>query len=1213
MSQERSARRVLRLKARLFLSVFVALIICFISVGGMASAEDPTGTPTETPTDPPPTDPPPTDPPATPTETPSATPTDPPTEMPSETPTDPPTETPSETPPTEVPTLTEEPTLTETVTPEETVTETPGETATETPTLLPSETLTPVVTEVPTEERILNFNPGASEEQIQAMLTALGAVELHRIPQIGAMRVLVPVSRSDMNGAISAMQASPLALGAGLYSMEVDQTRWIDLVPNDTSYVTMQWGLKNTSPTTTGGTWVERAWDLNTMRGSGILIAVLDTGVDFNHPDLAGQVRTDIDWDFMDDDASADNVFTGDSTDSHGTHVAGIIAAKTNNNYGIAGIAFNARILPIRVCSAATGCPAYYVAAGIVYAVDNGAHIINMSLGGCFGPSTPEEGAVRYALSRNVVVIASAGNGNGQSGCMTGVPVRQYSWPASYPGVISVAAHDIDGTSGWDALGYNYNDMITVSAPGIGIYSTLAIEDGSFDTWNGTSMAAPHVTGIAALVMSANIARTPATVKEAMICSAWDRGDLGYDEEYGYGIIQADWAMNWQNNSADCKITQPNDDVEKATVVTSPSSRVQPVAARSVTAQNSDPTTCFAPNQTLWYKFTPAANGLYQFSTLNSSYDTVLGVFRGGPGEWTQVACNDDAFSGNLGSLTYAELTASIPYFIAVDTLGSSVEDQILNFNVRPVMLTNNVYYEENHAAIDYTGMWARVARSGARGGYVQQTTDNGALASFVFRGTRFEYTRTVGPDRGTTEFIIDNGMPIQINNRAAQTRANQTVSIIVSDSNEGQWHRVVIRRYTGSGALPGMIDIDAIRTFESPDVSNTVIAGKVDDRSAAITYTPSVSWNLSTASGYFNNTLRWTTAANARAYFRASGNSITIFRSIGPSQGTMDIYVDGVLVANDVSNTAPSFLTQVPYVITGLSPIQHVVEVINNTGGLELQIDAVMGSTAGTLAPNTKVNENNANILYSGSWVHTADAIAFGATKRTSGLVGQEAEFRFNGNWFCIFYQRQTGGGSFQVQVDGSGLASINTNGSALFTSWCSSVIQDMAHHVRVLHTGAGPVTLDAVQPYRYVTLQPGTLYLEQNASFMYSNLAHWTTYTGVNARSLGGYKATGDARRVTEVDGTSVAFYIQGSGFILYTIIGPTQGAWEIYVDGLIYEHVFYGGVPATQLDLFDPKWRPLGYGIYGLTPGIHYIELVAVQYGDTFVNFDGIRVIP
>jgi len=285
---------------------------------------------------------------------------------------------------------------------------------------------------------------------------------------------------------------------------------------------------------------VESAWAM-TRGDPRLVVAVIDTGVDCQHEDLVGAcwVNTgEIPGNGVDDDHNGyvDDVggwnFTTDTPDVrdvhyHGTHVAGIIAARINNGKGIAGIAGNVTIMPLAIFQP-QGVGTYYdLIRALLYATDNGARVINLSLGAT-SYSLGEAAAVRYAVKHGVVVVAAAGN----------MGMRRRFYPAAHPEVIAVSALD---ERGYPASFTNYGDYIDVAAPGVSVIST--IPHNGYGAASGTSMAAPHVSGLAALLLSRHPTLSPADVRAYIRQTARDRvgppdkDTPGRDPYYGYGRI----------------------------------------------------------------------------------------------------------------------------------------------------------------------------------------------------------------------------------------------------------------------------------------------------------------------------------------------------------------------------------------------------------------------------------------------------------------------------------------------------------------------------------------------------------------------------------------------------------------------------------------------------------------------------------------------------
>ena len=276
------------------------------------------------------------------------------------------------------------------------------------------------------------------------------------------------------------------------------------IIPNDALYSDYQWNLSNIM--------TETGWNVS-KGGEDVIIAVLDTGVQSDHPDLAGQLTAG--YNVIDGSQSAEDDV------GHGTHVAGIIGAAVNNNEGVAGISWYNKVMPVKVLDSSGAGTTYSVAEGIIWATDNGAKVINMSLGN-YASAQFLHDAIRYAYDRDVVLIAASGNDN----------TSRPGYPAAYPEVFAVAATDAHEAR---APFSNYGDYIDVAAPGDGIASTYP--GSQYAALSGTSMAAPHVAGLAGLIRTKNPLLTNEEVMEVMRSTAKDLGKRGKDEDFGYGQI----------------------------------------------------------------------------------------------------------------------------------------------------------------------------------------------------------------------------------------------------------------------------------------------------------------------------------------------------------------------------------------------------------------------------------------------------------------------------------------------------------------------------------------------------------------------------------------------------------------------------------------------------------------------------------------------------
>lgn len=287
----------------------------------------------------------------------------------------------------------------------------------------------------------------------------------------------------------------------------------ITQTPND-PYYTQQWGPQDIHADLAGDKVIP-------SQRANVSIAVLDTGINLNHEDLQASIVPG--YNFIDNN---NNPLDGHG---HGTHVAGIAAAIINNGKGIAGIAGGAKIMPVKVMDDSGSGDYASIINGIKYAADHGAKVISMSLGGP-GSSQAMQDAVDYAISRGASVVAASGNSN-----------SSVAFPGNCNGVITVGAVSSNNQR---ASFSNYGPEMDVVAPGVNIISSYKGSASSYTTMSGTSMATPFVSGVAALVRAANSSLASSEVTKIIDQSATDLGTAGFDNYYGYGLVDANKAVD---------------------------------------------------------------------------------------------------------------------------------------------------------------------------------------------------------------------------------------------------------------------------------------------------------------------------------------------------------------------------------------------------------------------------------------------------------------------------------------------------------------------------------------------------------------------------------------------------------------------------------------------------------------------------------------------
>lgn len=381
-------------------------------------------------------------------------------------------------------------------------------------------------------EVLVKFKPDVSEAKVNALMAIYGTRLLKKIPRIDVHEIEVPRSLS-VNEMVALLIENP-----DVEFAEPNGVVRICATPNDTLFK-YQYALYNSGqeigiPGSPRGKQradihASEAWE-ETRGAKDVVIAVIDSGVDLLHPDIKDKLKSS-GRDIVNNDF--------DATDDlgHGTHVAGIAAAATDNNEGIAGVAWNCQVLPVKVIDKEGSGLYSWLAEAIIWAADNQAAVINMSIGGDEPSNTLKE-ALRYAYQKGVVIIAATGNDSG--------PVL---YPAAYDDYcLAVAATDYNDTRPeWS----NYGSEVDVAAPGVRIVSLVprwyfGPDSFPYGYGTGTSMAAPHVAGLAALLKSH---KPWLKAREIMDIIRYSSDDInatqypGPDNYLGYGRVNMEKAL----------------------------------------------------------------------------------------------------------------------------------------------------------------------------------------------------------------------------------------------------------------------------------------------------------------------------------------------------------------------------------------------------------------------------------------------------------------------------------------------------------------------------------------------------------------------------------------------------------------------------------------------------------------------------------------------
>lgn len=349
---------------------------------------------------------------------------------------------------------------------------------------------------------IVRYRAGLSADNLARALNRHGARRVRDVSQLGA--VVVESEELDLPSVERGLRLS------GLFkNVERDYLAHAAEAPNDPYYPT-QWGLPQAA--------VPAAWNLSTGSAT-IPVAVVDTGVDFAHPDLSGQLLPGYDILNDDPDPSDDN--------GHGTRMTGVIVARRGNSEGIAGVAPDTAVIPVKVLGADGSGPYSAVASGITYAVDQGARVVNLSLAGGAASSLLQS-AIDYATAHGVVAVAAAGNSG------TSSP----AYPAACPGAVAVGATNyLDQRASFS----NYGAWLAIAAPGVDIVTTSL--GATYSSSSGTSPAAAFASGVFALLLAGEPEMSREVAIQRVEAGTTDLGTTGWDPYYGSGRVDAYTAL----------------------------------------------------------------------------------------------------------------------------------------------------------------------------------------------------------------------------------------------------------------------------------------------------------------------------------------------------------------------------------------------------------------------------------------------------------------------------------------------------------------------------------------------------------------------------------------------------------------------------------------------------------------------------------------------
>jgi thermitase len=1003
-------------------------------------------------------------------------------------------------------------------------------------------------------EILVKFKPGVRSSEKEAMNNAVGSTVVDEISQIRVQRVR-KASGLSLQAAIENYRKNPLVEYA-----EPNYSFSLFTVPNDSSYA-LQWAPPKIQ--------AEEAWDLETG-GSSAVIAVVDSGVDYNHPDLAGKVIQGYDYHNNDADPMDDN--------GHGTHVAGIAAAVTNNSLGMAGLSWGSPILAIKAVGSDGVGYTFNIAYGITYAADNGAKVINLSLGGPTSSSTMKS-AIDYALARDITVVASIGNDGNST----------VNYPAAYPGVIGVGA-----TGQTDVRSHfsDYNAYVDVVAPGENIYSTYR---NSYASLSGTSMAAPHVAGLTALIMSEYPTATRDDVESRLQSAAVDLGSAGRDNEYGFGRIDAYNALTvtslrYQETSGRLSYLgtwNPYSNASYSGGTTKYTNSAGASATLTFSGTSVTPLSCVTSNRGIAKVY---IDGVYQqdidLYSATTQYQkavfTKAGLASGIHTLKVEVAGTKNPASSNYyvdvdafdiatvpdttpptapSSLTATALSSSqidLSWTASTDNVavsgyniyrstdnvtfsnvGASVTTSYSSSSLSPS--TTYYYYVVAYDESGNTSVASNTASAITSAADSAPPTAPSALSATAVSSSQINLSWTASSDNvGVAGYRVERGTDGISFAEIATTPSTSYSSTGLSASTTYYFR---VRAYDSEGNDSSYSDVTSATTLAVPT--------RYEQTSPSVAWTGT--WNNYSNANYSGGSTKYSNGTGATATLTFNGTSVVLISCVTSNRGIAKVYIDGIY-QQSVDLYSPSTQYQkAVYTKSGLAAGAHTVKIevsgTKNAASSNYYVDvdafdvAAIPDTLPPSAPSSLVATAASSSQINLSWVASTDDVA---------VIGYGVE-------------RSADGIDFAEIATTTGTSYSSTGLSASTTYYYRVRAYDAAGNNSGYSDVASATTPAA--PTRYEQTSPSVAWT-----------GTWNNYSNANY--------SGGSTKYSNGTGATATLTFNGTSVVLISCVTSNRGIAKVYIDGIYQQSV----------DLYSPstQYQKAVYTKSGLAAGAHTVKI-------------------
>ncbi|OKL35222.1 S8 family serine peptidase [Domibacillus mangrovi] len=914
-------------------------------------------------------------------------------------------------------------------------------------------------------ELIVKFKRGNGPSSIGTAGRALELKSQKTFKTSGAHLYTFNASKKSVDEAIKTLKAT----GAFEY---VEPNYIVKATTISDPLYSNQWGANNTGQAIQGWTGLngfdidaETAWG-KTLGDSSLVVGVIDTGTDINHPDLADNIWTnsgEIPNDGLDNDGNgyiddvngwdfyyADNsVYDYSWEDGHGTHVSGTIAAN-DNSIGVRGIAPNVKIMPLKFLGGYDGSG--YTSDAILaieYAKAKGVKILNNSWGG---------GEYSTALKETIensgtLFIAAAGN--------DGTNTDAYpEYPASYDSdnILSVGSADNDGFRSWFS---NYGvNTVDVFAPGGDIISTVPKEDSALDYSaaygykSGTSMATPHVSGVAALIASHSPSLTPLAIKSTIMQTSTEYNSLYYYSQTG-GLINAGKAVGYspdndipglplsgQHTAGTLHATEDLDDVFAVTLDAKEKIKLDLTGASGTDFD--------------LYLFNPAAQ------TVHTSQNIIAYSEQAGTSTESIefIAPHDGTYY--IDVYAYAG-NGSYDLHVVQGAQAGAYENTAYELN----------YTNRHYPNICYGGYcdWTLVNDSLASGGNYATMNDSEKTVKFAFYGKGIKYNAIKGSTNGIAKVTIDGQYEYFVDLYFSTTAA---ATVFEKTDLEPGRHTFQIE-WTGKAGNGGRKTATNV-TLDTLEVIGEQTETVVEDDNANVKY--GETWSKATSSTYSGGSLAYINKTGASATFKFNGTGIKYYALKSRNYGFVDVYIDDVKVETVNLYSSASKYKQLVFEKNDLTAGEHIIKIIStgtkdpSSTSTNINIDNFIVLNAGT---SIKIEDNDPFMKYVNTWLNASNTVYNGGTLKYTNIANSSVEYTFNGTGVAYYTSQASSYGQANVYIDNNLVDTVDLYNKP--TKHKAKVFESASlvpgnHTIKIVHTGlknasssATNITLDYLE----------------------------------------------------------------------------------------------------------------------------------------------------